>query len=183
MEALAEGVGDEDAVKGIAVKGGQLVQMPYFFVLDRVVFDVVQADTIADNFPGSAGQRQFSQIVFDLDFPTGGLMEDDTIFRILQSRTKVRSQFVRIIDEPEEGAGIEQDIHGFRDGRGSGIKAFGDGLIGIEKIGSDGALAFHLAQATLAGSGGMRERTKLGKGDVPVTQYDGFTGFHAVRIF
>lgn len=53
-------------------------------------------------------------MVFEVDFPSAGLTEDQAVVRIIDRGSSRRTELIRFLGEPNKNAGIEQQRHGLQ---------------------------------------------------------------------
>lgn len=113
FESLTQGMRNQQSIERVTMMIRQLLEQPDVLVLQRMIFDPMQANPLADDFARQKGEGELSQIVFDLNLPTRCLMENQSVRRVLEERPNLRPQHCHIIDQPEERAGIQENVHFF----------------------------------------------------------------------
>lgn len=116
LQSLAEGMGDQDAVEWVAVNGGEFLEVPDIFVQQALIFDSVSRQAIPDDFAWRARQGQLAKVVFDLDFPTRCLVKNQSVGSIFKERADFPAQHCDVVNQPKEGACIEENVHFLRSG-------------------------------------------------------------------
>ena len=112
-EAVSDGLRDEHSIKRIAVQQGQPRDDERGVFVERQCLDAAEA-TLGGNQPfGRFRQRQLSGFVFRRDLPYRHRAQKHLVRRVADERFgmwRERSS----AREPQEGAGVEQELHNRR---------------------------------------------------------------------
>src|SRR5450432_4043308 len=110
-EAAHDGLADQHAVEGIAVQLRELSDGQGSAFVERERFDVVSRPYVRNKRGGLARERQLTERVLDGDLPGGDGAQIDVVVRIRERLPRHARQRAIARRDPEEGAGIEEELH------------------------------------------------------------------------
>ena len=110
-EAVVDGVGDEEAVEGIAMECGEFFEGVDGVVVEAMVVESKRGDGGGDGDARWLRQGEFAEAVFDLDFPRGCLVQTKGVGGIFQHVAYFVRKPMLFVGHPKESAGVEEEGH------------------------------------------------------------------------
>ena len=109
---MFECFGREKAVEGIAVMLGKPAGAFEAGVAKGEEFEAVFGEGVLEFFAHCVGEAEFAEADLDGDFPGRDRADQEPGVLTLDERCRGIRQLGRAVEKPEQGAGVEEEVHG-----------------------------------------------------------------------
>jgi len=108
-QRMHEGLGDEQAVEGVSVVKRELAHPPQRSEIDHQVDDPSRRQLFLDPHARRCRQVELARLALVDDLPDADMAEEELIVRVIDGRARDGREAERVLGEPDESAGVEEE--------------------------------------------------------------------------